>query len=317
MPKSLHTIAAEMDQFIHDLDGPTQDLELDLLRIFLEAERALYLQRDSILVQLNTDTNGKLVNSNENLARIDALIRQVDGTLNSVLINPGFGWTDSMALFAHESGRALAGINLSMSAIDQAVVRATFAHVTLAEEIALRSAAGGSYAAVNAVAKDIGDFIRRELTNAVIHGLPTIGPGSLAERLFRSGRLQPLKIVGKDGRIITRTVEQRAVAIARVESARIANAVQNEKTIEVLGDFAVYKNINPEDDRTTAVCMAASKQLPMSMEAWLASEWGIPPRLVPDFHLCRSVLFGGTVAMFQEAGYEVAAEQQSYAMAAD
>jgi hypothetical protein len=46
------------------------------------------------------------------------------------------------------------------------------------------------------------------------------------------------------------------------------------------------------DDRTTEICREASRQEPMTLEQWSASEWGRPPRLSP-FHLCRSVLEGG------------------------
>ena len=220
---------------------------------------------------------------------------------------PGFDWADNMALWAHDNGRAMAEMNLNFHLIDQKAVRATFAHVTPAEAGVLRVGVTDSYRIIGTVGKDISDFMRRELTSAVVQGIPTLGPGSLAERLFESGRLKPLKIVGKDGKLYTRTVEQRAVAIARVESAKIAQAVSEVKITEVLGEEAVYTTINPEDDRTTPICLQASQQPAMTMAEWRASKWGVPPRLEPQFHLCRSHLLGGTKAMFKAAGYKVAA----------
>jgi hypothetical protein len=75
------------------------------------------------------------------------------------------------------------------------------------------------------------------------------------------------------------------------------NPVHESLCAAALGDAAVYANENPMDDRTTEVCMEASRQEPMALEQWSASRWGRPPRLRP-FHLCRSVLVGGRKEWF-------------------
>ena len=89
-----------------------------------------------------------------------------------------------------------------------------------------------------------------------------------------------------------RSIATRANAIARIENAKIMNAVQLALCQRALGNEAVYTNDNPLDDRTTGICREASEQPPMTLDEWAASKWGRPPRLRP-FHLCRSVLVGG------------------------
>jgi hypothetical protein len=88
-----------------------------------------------------------------------------------------------------------------------------------------------------------------------------------------------------------------ANAIARVERAKVMNSVYQSLCDAALGDEAVYINDNPLDDRTTEICLDASRQEPMTLAEWSASRWGRPPRLRP-FHLCRSVLVGGRKEWF-------------------
>lgn len=77
------------------------------------------------------------------------------------------------------------------------------------------------------------------MLDSVVDGIPVQGAGdTLTNRLFASGRLRPITIITKSGRTITRSVKQRAQAIARVESAKILNAVQEAKVTEALGDDA-------------------------------------------------------------------------------
>ena len=128
--------------------------------------------------------------------------------------------------------------------------------------------------------------------------LPVQGHGSLASRLFAGGKLQPLQVTAKSGRIVTRSVWARANAIARLESARIMNGTHEVLGTRALGDDAVWRNANPQDSRTTDICERASEHAPMSLEEWSASEFGRPPRVIP-FHLCRSFLVAGLPEWFE------------------
>jgi hypothetical protein len=104
--------------------------------------------------------------------------------------------------------------------------------------------------------------------------------------------LRPITIRTKEGKLITRSVAQRAQAIARVETTRISNRVHQVKSEEVLGPEARYKDSGPIDNRTTEICLGASRQPPMTRQEWVKSPYGLPPRIDKQFHLCRHFLIG-------------------------
>jgi hypothetical protein len=276
--------------------------ERELLGIFDSAEVHLWETRANLLTQLKVDVNGKLVGTAGELARVESLIEQIQVDLRPVLINPAHDWVDDAMPLAFKQGRGLARVSLTHDLIDEGLVGQAFAHVLQAEAGVLSVGVRDNYKIMNVVGDDIGEFFRRELTEAMILGLPVQGKGSLAERLYESGRIKPLTVKGKDGKIHTRSMKQRSVSIARIETNKVINRVEEIKVEEVLGDEAVYININPEDNRTTNICDRASRSKPLTLEEWDAG-LGRPPRLRPDFHLCRSVLFGATDEMLEQAGH--------------
>ena len=260
--------------------------EAELLGIFAGAERELYLNRSALLGQLATDGEGKLSGAAQELARVDVLIDQLKRELKPALIDPAHDWVDEAMPQAFRQGRELAKVSLTHDLIDGDLVGQAFAHVLDAETGVLSVGIKDNYRIMNTVGDDIGEFFRRELTEAMILGKSIQGPGSLTESLFESGRLKPLVVKTKEGKLVTRSVRQRAVSIARIETNKVTNRVHDIKATEVLGTQAVFININPEDNRTTTICERASRAKPMTLEEWDASPFGRPPRLkVQHFHL--------------------------------
>lgn len=304
MADSISQVAARMRRFEKTLQGRIENQEVALMRIFLGAEKKLFAERSAILSRLAIGENGKLLQDNENLARVESIIEQVDGIVQQELVTPGRDWADAALPEALKDGRSLARINFNL--IDTRLVQEAFRQVSVAEAGVLRVGIQDAYEIMGTTGADIAEFFRRELTESVLLGRPVQGPGSLAERLFESNRLKPLKIRTQENKIITRSIRQRAVGIARIETAKIVNRAHQIKTEEIyeqLGEEEpVYVNINPQDSRTTDICMRASKQPPMTIEEWDRSEFGRPPRLNP-FHYCRSLLMAGTRRMFKVEGY--------------
>ena len=56
---------------------------------------------------------------------------------------------------------------------------------------------------------------------------------------------------------------------------------------EALGGEALWKDAGPIDNVTTTICLEASEQPPMTKAEWVASPWGLAPRIDKQFHLCR------------------------------
>lgn len=275
--------------------------ERELVGIFLGVEKQLFAERD-LLGSLDTK-GGKLVNDLANLARIDALIVQIDEMLERNLRTRAKDeWAAKWAPNFFREGRALAKINFSHNLIDQRSVLNAFSLVSEAEKGILRVGYKDTYDILNTVGDDIGTWFRREMTRATIEGIPLVDKldpkaDTLMSRLYKSGRLKPQTIKTASGAVITRTLEQRAEGIARIESMKIINRTHEQLCQEILGEDGVYINANPTDDRTTDICERATAAGPMTLAEWDASEFGRPPRMDP-FHYCRSVLIGGRKEWF-------------------
>lgn len=280
-PALIEDLAYEMFLQSGRFQGNVRDWESRLYRIFSDAEKKLFAERGRILSRV--PTGGPTPSA---IARIDKLADQVRQGVQSDLVEPGRDWADDAILGAFRDGKALARTNMSFDLIDRETVRQAFKSVRAAERGVLEVGVRDTYRIMDTVGDDVADFFRDTMTDAAIRGIPIQGRGDTLENaIFEGGRLRPQTIRTADGRLIRRSMRQRAVAVARVETAKVYNRVHELKTKEVLGEEAVYANANPEDTRTTKPCMEASGQEPMTLEEWDKSAWGRPPRLRPQFHL--------------------------------
>ncbi len=303
-PKLIEDLAAEMFLSAGRFQTNVQEWEAKLYRIFDNTERKLFQDRARILSRIQADDAGRAIGTPAGLNRIDRLRDQVRQGIDGDLVVPGRAWADEAISGAASAGRDLARVNMSFDLIDRDAVREAFRNIRPAERAILQVGVRDTYRIMDTVGDDVADFFRDTFTEAAILGLPVQGRGDTIEnRIFEGGRLKAQTIKTAEGKIIKRSLRQRAVAIARVETARVYNRVHESKAREILGDEAVFANANPEDSRTTEICNEASNQEPMTMAEWDKSKWGRPPRLRPDFHLCRSFLIGGTARMFEETNH--------------
>ena len=84
---------------------------------------------------------------------------------------------------------------------------------------------------------------------------------------------------GAAGRLVGIAYQAHSVLVwGAVPPDEVLNGVHQSLCDAAMGDEAVYVNDNPQDSRTTEVCMEASRQDPMTLEQWSASRWGRPPR---------------------------------------
>ena len=299
MPTSIDEMVRRMhtyrDQIESEVIGSLDD---ELARIFQTAERRL-AARKGLFKRFALSSNGHIEKTVENVEMAGEVLRDLRKDVDKWIIGPGKQWVNGSVPKIHAAGRELARINLDVSFLSPELVRSAFQNVSVAERSVLKVGYQDLYKITGTVGDDVAEWFRQELTTAVIEGIPVqsrTGGDSLESRLIKSGRIRPIKIRAKTGRIIHQSLQQRSQWIARVESARIVNRTHETLASDVLGASAVYINSNPRDSRTTDVCLRASRRKAMTLSQWDESDLGRPPR---SSHLCRSVLIGGRPDWFE------------------
>ncbi len=301
MPTSIETmirkVHAYRDQIEEGVIGPAKD---ELERILREAEVALAKQAKQ-LNHLLTTPDGALEKSLENITLANQILTKVETSIGVYITAPGHAWADQAGALAHAAGRELTRVNFDVQQVSPELLRAAYENVSLTKGV-LQVGFDSMYRIINTVGDDVGLWFRRECMDAILEGLPVVsktGGESLMTRLVQSGRLKPIVVKTETGKLIRRSISQRAEAIARIEMGRIVNRTHEVLAEEILGKAAVYRNSNPRDSRTTDICREASAHKPMTLAQWSASRFGRPPRVRP-FHLCRSVLIGGEAEWFAQ-----------------
>lgn len=299
---------SKMIQNMHALRDEVEDVvvgqaAVDLAKIFDDGAKNLAFQ-ESKFTGLLTHPNGQIQNIPENIETAQDLFQATLADVDEFLVGPGELWADDIIPKMHKAGRDLARANLNVHMVNPEKVKAAFDLVSDAEKAVLVTGYNDSYKIMNVVGNDVAEWFRETMVEATIEELPIVNKldpkaDTLMSRLVQSGRIKPMTIKTQSGKIITRSVRQRAEAIARIESAKVINRTHETLVDDVLGEGAVYRNSNPRDSRTTPVCSRASQQAPMSLAEWSESSFGRPPRLNP-FHLCRSVLIGGRPEWFED-----------------
>tara|TARA_R110000824_G_scaffold152470_1_gene323692 strand:+ start:12359 stop:17206 length:4848 start_codon:yes stop_codon:yes gene_type:complete len=293
------------DELEDGVVGPAAD---ELAAIFGTAEVKLATHQ-KLFDLLLTDPSGKIQNIPENLEHVSLYFRDdLNPRIDEWVVGPGKAWAEKNVPIMHSAGRRLATTNLDVGAkVSPELVKAAFDNVSVAEQGILKVGYTSGYQIMNTVGDDVGTWFRSTMNDAVIEGVPVThhnpNVDSLESRLVKSGRIQPLTIKGKNGSTYTRSIKQRAQAIARIESTRIINRTHEQLAEDAIGEEAVFRNSNPQDSRSTDVCQFASRQKAMSLIEWDNSSYGRPPRLSP-FHLCRSVLIAGREDWFDEVSEE-------------
>ena len=293
MPQTIPEMIVTINRLRNQIEREVVD-ELavkPLVAIFDRAERELWKQR-RLFLGLDVTPQGTIKQSVKNLEASIKITDDLQSEINRWIVRPGRRWTDRVLPILDDAGRALARANLDVDLISQDLVDEVFRHIPNTERAVLRVGKTELYHIMGTVGTDVQDWFRFEMLDAITKGLPVQGAGSLAQRLFESGRLRPIMVRTEKGRLIRRSLRQRANAIARVESAKIINAVHDSLGEKALGPDRVGLNSNPRDSRTTDICLRASRQPPMTKQEWIASPLGLPPRLRP-FHWCRSVIIWG------------------------
>jgi hypothetical protein len=271
----------------------------DLEQIFAAAESGL-AQQQVLFRSLDVDNTGRIRRSTKNIAQAEKIADTFNTQINHWIRGPGRRWADRVAPVMQSAGRDLARTNLDVDNISQDLIDEIFAHIPRSERAVLRVGKTSLYTITGTVGDDVQTWFRNEMLDSIATGIPVQGPGSLAQRLFESGRLKPIVVRTEKGRLIRRSLRQRANAIARVESAKVINSVHDTLGERALGADRVAVNSNPQDSRTTSICSDASRQPAMSKEDWIASHFGLPPRLTGPFHWCRSVMIWGAPDWFDD-----------------
>lgn len=298
MPVSIDTMIRRVHEYRDQIeDEVVEPARAALERIFAKAEVALARRRD--LFNRFATSGGRLAQTVENVEESGRILEELQGDIAKWIVGPGKQWANERVATIHRAGRELARLNLDVDYISPELIRSLFRNVSVAERAVLRVGFQDTYKILNTVGDDVAEWFRREMLDAILEGIPVQGKGdTLTNRLIESGRLKPVRIRTETGRIITRSVRARATGIARIESARIVNHTHEVLAQQALGREAVYLNSDPQDSRTTDICMRASRQAPKTLREWDASQYGRPPRLNP-FHYCRSVLIGGRPEWFE------------------
>lgn len=295
---SVNTMIRRMHEYREEIEHDIIEGDAaKLMAIFDRAEKQL-ADVQTRFERFVTSGNGELQKIPENIQTAQAIVDEMADEIEAAIVRPGKDWAQVAIPRAFAAGQELARVNMDVDFISPELVQAAFNNVAQSSRAVLQVGFENTYRIINVVGDDVADWFRRELTDAVIDGIPVQGGGdSLASRLIQSGRIKPVKIKTESGRVINRTIRQRGNTIARVEMARVVNKTHEVLASEALGREAVYVNSNPRDSRTTDICMRASQEAPKTLREWDNSQFGRPPRLNP-FHLCRSVLIGGKRGWF-------------------
>ena len=301
MPRSINDMIVEVGRLRNRLERDIVEGQAakSLSDIFDAAERGLGEQQ-RLFRSLDVTASGRVVRSVKNVETAGKIAEDLRVEIDEWIVGPGRRWADRAVPIVQDAGRQLARMNLDVEFVSQDMIDEIFDHVPRAERAALKVGKGELYRIMGTVGDDVQDWFRNELLDSVVNGLPVQGAGSLAQRLFESGRLKPIVVRTEKGRLIRRSLRQRANAIARVESAKIMNAVHDSIAQRALGSDRVAKNSNPQDSRTTNICSRASRQPVMTRDEWIASPFGLPPRLRGPFHWCRSVMIWGERSWFED-----------------
>ena len=306
MPRTIDQMVEDVHEYWALLDGKvTGKAAQSLDKIFDRASRELAESRSLFYGLANplTADPAQLVKAGEVMARMQT-------NIDRLVKRTGQQWVNDTMPEAIKAGYEMTRKNLiNVQGVDQDLVRAALTNVSRAEKGVLRVGYQEAYQIMDTVGDDIGQWMTKTLTDAQIEGIPiqALGNGdSLERRLYESGRLKSQTIRTASGRIIRRSIRQRAQAIARVETNRMINRMHQVKGDEALGGEALWKDSGPIDDRTTEICMRASGRAPQSKEAWAKGD-GLPPRIGEQFHLCRHFLLA-TLPEWEDA--EVTAARQ-------
>ena len=291
MPLSIEKMVAQMHALRARIEGGVvAQASVELAAIFAKAEIAL-ARRQELFNSLLTYPDGKLQNIPENIDAANLIIKELHEDIGKFIVGPGKEWADD-----------LARLNLDVAFLSPEQIKSAFDLVLPAEKGVLKTGYQDTYRIMGVVGDDVESWFRRTMMDLVIEEIPLVNKlnpsaDTLMSRLIESGRIKPIKIKTNSGKFITRSVRQRAEAIARIESGKIINRTHEALAADVLGDDAVYRN--PHDSRTTPICRHASQAGLKTLAQWSASRFGRPPRLNP-FHLCRSVLIGGMAEWFED-----------------
>lgn len=300
MPASVKTMVRRVHAFRDEIEsavvGP---LEAELESLLSRAEVAL-ARRMGTGLKLSTYPDGKIKQTVENIEEAGRIVQQLQDDIDLWIVGAGKKWANGAIPKIHQAGRELAKINLDVSGVNQDLLRSVFEVIQPSERALLKAGYQNTYQSITRIGDDVADWLRREMMDAVIEGIPIVGPGdTLVGRLVQNGRLKPIVVKTKNGRLITRTVKQQATTLARENSARIINHTHDTLGHAALGGAPVGINSNPNDSRTTDICRRASQQPPMTRREWQNSEFGLAPRYEP-YHFCRSVIIWGRAEWFKD-----------------
>ncbi len=291
MARSLTQMTRDLHAYWHEIETEVVDVgHSELARIYQRADRRMYELRD-LFYGLSAD--GTLAASPEALVKAGEVLDEFQLAIEVWYVEEGKAWSKAQMPALLKAGRKMVQLNLfDVVGVDQELLAETLRHVSVAEKGILRVGLDDQYRIMGTMGDDIGAWFRRTLMDSMVEGLPVqapLGQDSLFNRLYESGRLKPVTIRTAEGKLITRSVKQRAQAIARIEPAKIINRLHHLKGEEALGGQALWKDAGPIDSDTTQICIGAYGQAPMTRTEWAASQWGLPPRL-RQFHLCRHFL---------------------------
>lgn len=222
-------------------------------------------------------------------SRVEDISNQIDLIVAQELTVPGTAWVEAnlpeLYNLGITQGARTYTAQTSASVFDQvpsARVREVFLTFTDTEEYAgiLQDGFKNWLGQVRQTDALMLDSIRRTLTEGMIAGLPN---NEIVGNLLAEGQIKPL--ITADGRRLS--AEDRARGIVRTEGIRSIN--QAEVTANRASGLDAYVDIGVRDEVTSGICRVAQRQVPHTLQWWIKSPLGVPPRHVQN---CRDELMG-------------------------
>ena len=148
-----------------------------LMFLFSRAERRLTTIQKRFSA-FAVSEGGLLQKTPENIAQAQRIADEMVAEIDEHIVRPGKEWAKGAIPRAHTAGRKLANVNLDVDFVSPELIGSTFRNVSVGEKAILEVGFNSTYRIMNVVGDDVGQWFRRELTDAVIDGIPVQGAGS-------------------------------------------------------------------------------------------------------------------------------------------
>ena len=295
------TATTELNAFYAASQAIETAAYIDMLGTLLDMEKKASEKIDSMSKKLSTEEDtDEIKKTKQNKKIMEATQKEINTLITATMQTLPDDWINQWGVDAYNLGAKSVEMSLVTADLLGNNVDYLFAAHNAIQENPLdsfpvKASLFRTNEAYNDYNKDLNKWMTDTLSDAYIRGIPLgdftdIGKDNdtlFANLLKSDTRLRGYIMTDKNGNPRHIPAEQHAQAIARNEMVNIENDVAFDQASD-LGLTYAY-NANPNDLTTTEICRRATAAGNMLVDDMI-KRFGKPPRIFPDYHLCRSLL---------------------------